>query len=273
MSLMKAIRAISSKILDLLGLIISTSSPQTSFDQKKPPRKIAVFTEGQTEQIFVEKLLAAMVGAKGLSIEARKSHGGRKFPRTSYLIRSTVPHEEVLYFAMIIDCGTDGRVTSDVREQYAGLIASGYEAILALRDVRPDFTLADVPRMKLAFSRVLPQHPIAPQLILAALEVEAWFLADHSHFARIDAVLTPQFIEVNLGVDPVSWAVEAIPAPADFLNQVYALAGLAYTKSGSEVKRTVDAMDFRLVLNDLPAMAPNFAPLKTALSEFFLART
>ncbi|WP_316230634.1 hypothetical protein [Bradyrhizobium sp. SZCCHNR1051] len=140
--------------------------------------------------------------------------------------------------------------------------------ILALRDVRPDFSLADVPRLKATFSRVVPNDPIAPQLILAALEIEAWFVADYSHFARIAPTLTPSYVRETLGIDLLTHLIEAIPEPAHLLNQIYMLAGVPYAKSASDAQRTIDALDFVVILNELPALAPNFAPLRDELSKF-----
>lgn len=75
----------------------------------------------KTEQIFIEKLLREMIGEKGLIIEARKAHGGRRYPRSTYLVRSPPPNQDARYFALIVDCGTDSRVTSDSRPRYGSL--------------------------------------------------------------------------------------------------------------------------------------------------------
>jgi hypothetical protein len=184
-------------------------------------------------------------------------------------VKTPSPNNETKYFALLWDCGTDGRVTSDLKDQYASLTSSGYTAILALRDVRPEFVLSDVPRMKAGFQSVLPKEPITPQLILAALEIEAWFIADHTHFGRIDPMLTPTHIQNAFGVDVTSAPIELIAEPATLLTNVYALAGATYTKSAADATRTVKALDLQLLLDELPMRAPNFSPLKRALRDFF----
>jgi hypothetical protein len=245
------------------------SSLQTSFTRKNSVSKIAIFTEGQTEQIFLERLLFEIVGRQGLVVHSKRAIGGSRFPRMTYDVSAPAPTRETRFLALIWDCSTDGRVTSDLRDRYQSLISSGYTTILAVRDVRPTFTLNDIPRMKAAFNGVLPKAPVAPQLILAALEVEAWFIADHSHFARIDPALTPSYVQRAIGIDLINQPVELVAEPATLLNDIYALVGATYTKSAADAARTVRALDFGLLLPQLPTRAPNFAPLQAALVDFF----
>jgi hypothetical protein len=197
--------------------------------------------------------------------------GGAKarFPRTTYDVRAPTPIPGARFFALIWDCSTDSRVASDVRDQYQGLVSSGYTSILALRDVRPDFTLADIPNLKSGFARAVPVGPVTPRLVLAALEIEAWFVAEYSHFARIDRTLTPPYVNSQLGIDLIKDPVEHIQQPATLLNQIYGLAGAAYQKSRADVTKTVQALDLELLMSQLPTRAPNFAPLQAELVEFF----
>lgn len=248
------------------------SSLPTLFGRNRSVRRIAIFVEGQTEQLFVEKLLTLFARNNDLTIESQKWFGGRRFPRIILSIRTSPPKREERYFALIFDCGTDGRVTSDVLDQYQSLVAKGYEAIVALRDVRPQFQAADVPKLKSAFSQSVPKHPITPLLVLAVMEIEAWFIADYSHFARIEASLTPQHVGQSLNIDFESHAIEGIAAPADLLEAVYALGGATYDKSAKDVDRTIEALDFDFLLSHLPTRAPNFEPLKHVLTEFFSGR-
>jgi hypothetical protein len=123
--------------------------------------------------------------------------------------------------------------------------------------------------MKNAFSSVLPAKPVVPLLILAALEIEAWFIADYSHFPRINRTLTPRNVKRALGIDIINQSVESIAEPATLLNDIYALRGLSYTKSAADATRTVAALDLNFLLDELPTLAPNFAPLRAELVEFF----
>jgi hypothetical protein len=187
----------------------------------------------------------------------------------TYVVSAPAQNNKAKFFALLWDCGTDGRVTSDVRDQYQSLVASGYTTILALRDVRPDFSLPDVPRLRAAFHTVLPKLPIQPQLFFAAQEIEAWFLAEYTHFERIDPALTVGRIRRDLQVDLITEAIELIAQPAVLLNDIYALAGGTYTKSASDAKRTVAALDLVLMRRHLPTRAPNFAAFLAALVDFF----
>jgi hypothetical protein len=110
--------------------------------------------------------------------------------------------------------------------------------------------------------------PITPKTG-SLFHAETQFIADHSHFARIDPTLTPPHINRALGIDLVNQPVELIQEPAALLNSIYGLAGALYTKSAADVRKTVQAINFSIILNELPARAPNFEPLKVALLHFF----
>lgn len=153
-------------------------------------RKLAVFVEGQTEQVFVERLLTEIAGRRSIRIETSQGSGGRKVQRIFLSQKSTPPHPTHRYYAMIYDCANDGCVVSDLRDNYANLVTSGYTAIVGIRDVFPR-PHDDIPQLEDAFKQVVPTQPVTPLLALGVMEVEAWFLAEHSHFARIHPQITP----------------------------------------------------------------------------------
>jgi hypothetical protein len=140
--------------------------------------------------------------------------------------------------------------------------------IVAIRDVAPNFSRNDIPKLAAAFKSVIVQNPVAPILVLATMETEAWFIGVHPHFERIDPVLTPQFIQQQIGVDVISGDIESIDRPAFILNSIYQLAGLNYTKSKADVERTVASFDFRFVRYELAARVPSFRPLIEVVESF-----
>src|SRR5947208_2376792 len=99
--------------------------------------KLAVFVEGQTEQIFVERLLYSVAGARNVHIDTVQAYGGRMLPRTFVEVQAHRPDPAKRYYAIIYDCMGDSRVLSDVREHYDSLVAQGFSDIIALRDVFP----------------------------------------------------------------------------------------------------------------------------------------
>lgn len=64
------------------------------------PKKIACFVEGQTEQIFVEKLFQEIAGYKKISIETYKFQGG-KTKRTIQPLKPSIV-EDAHFFYMIV---------------------------------------------------------------------------------------------------------------------------------------------------------------------------
>jgi len=95
--------------------------------------KLAIFVEGQTEQIFVEKLVRYLGSHRNISIQVQRLEGGSKNrPRTMINISGTDEVTNQEFLILIMDCGQDERVKSDIIERYNGLIASGYQAIIGI---------------------------------------------------------------------------------------------------------------------------------------------
>src|SRR4028119_235221 len=99
------------------------------------PKKIACFVEGQTEQIFVERLFQEIAGYKKISLETYKFQGGKANRIIQPLKLSTIKNAP--FFVLLYDCGNDAHVVSDIRKQHQSLIKNGYEKILGLRDLYP----------------------------------------------------------------------------------------------------------------------------------------
>lgn len=160
--------------------------------------KLAVFVEGQTEQIFVEKLVLAIGSDSNVRIVVERVRGGRRGePRRIVEIAGTGQGYE--FFVLIVDCGQDERVKSDIVDRYNGLVAASYKHIIGIRDVFPH-PRNEIERLRQGFEFRLQNDPIKPYLVLAIMETEAWFLAEHSHFPRIHASLTPERIQQEFGL-------------------------------------------------------------------------
>ena len=210
-------------------------------------RRFAFFVEGQTEALFVERLITEIVSEKNVQLEFIVGRGGRHSARS--FVRGEIrplnqPAAEPLVYVLIYISQNDNRVASDVRDQYDSLVKQGYDGILALRDVYPDFTLAEVPvlRSRLLFGQ--KTKPFPPTMLLAIMEIEAWFIAEHSHFVRLHPSLTDAEVEAQLGSPLAGLDVERLAHPAETLAQIYRRAGLGYGKTQSQVSRTLAALDF-----------------------------
>jgi hypothetical protein len=206
--------------------------------------RLAIFVEGYTEVVFVERLIEEIAGGKVL-IEQREIRGGTASKRTMRLIKATKPHTGQEYFVLLVDCGGDETVKTRIREEHETLTSKGYSEILGVRDVRPKFTHADIPKLEANLRKYIKTSLVPVQFILAIMEIEAWFLAETTHYARIDPAITPAAIKATLGFDPVNDDMELRLAPADDLNNCYAIGGKAYAKH--QAKDTVAALDYALI--------------------------
>ena len=203
--------------------------------------KLAIFVEGFTEAVFVEKLIVEIAGANKVLIEYREIRGGSKARRSMRLIRAAQPNTGQLFAVLIVDCGGDRLVKNRIVEEHENLTRVGYTKIIGLRDVRPDFEYDEIPRLEIGLRSYIKTSLIPVEFVLAVMEIEAWFLAEVDHFAKIDPAITLPAISSALGFDPTVEDVELRPKPAEDLQTCYALGGKSYRKGAA--KTTVDALD------------------------------
>lgn len=216
-------------------------------------RKIAIFVEGLTEQLFAEKLVTSLVADRVVSIELTRRVGN------FVQIKVNFGDDNADAFVLIADCASDGQVKTQIRDRYKTLVAAGYDAIIGLRDVYP-LERSDVPKLQAMLSVGIPEGPLVPEMFLAVMEVEAWFLAERTHFERIDKKLSEDFI-VDNGIDIVGTRSHDWDHPADTLDKIYQLAGARYVgrngkKIGRRLRRTVNALSFDEVCGECCVRVP-----------------
>jgi hypothetical protein len=234
-------------------------------------KKMAIFVEGLTELKFVDRLLREVIAERNLQIaHARASGGARGSGRVMSISALSEAHEARKYFFLIVDSGSDNRVGSDIRENYDSLAAQGYASIIGVRDVRPDFSLADLPKLRSRLCYRLKTKPIQVLFVLGVMEIEAWFLAEHSHFSRIHPEIKPLRIKEELGFDPIFDDMQLRANPAKDLSDSYALEGFAYTKRSANIQRTIDALDYAAIYCDHPKKFPDIDNIIRALEAFIL---
>jgi hypothetical protein len=208
-------------------------------------RKLAVFVEGYTEVVFMAKLVEEVAGKNNVLIEHREIRGGSTTKRTMRRIKAARPGTGQEYFVLIYDCGGDETVKKRILEEHQNLTKEGYSSIIGLRDVRPKFTHADIPKLEANLPKYVKTSLIPVVFVLAIMEIEAWFLAEATHYQKIDAAITVAAIKATLGFDPESDDMEQRLAPADDLNKCYAIGGKNYVKHRAQ--DTVDALDYALI--------------------------
>ena len=207
--------------------------------------RLAVFVEGHTEVVFVEKLIEEIAGTNNVLIEHREIRGGGKARRTFAQMKAAQADTGQEYYVLIVDCGGDGLVKSRILEEHQSLTNKGYLRIIGLRDVRGDFTHADIPRLEANLPKYVKTSLIPVDFILAIMEIEAWFLAEVTHFPKIHPAITVPAIKAALKFDLENDDLEKRLAPADDLNDCYAIGGRAYVKQRAQ--DTVNLLDYAII--------------------------
>jgi hypothetical protein len=107
--------------------------------------------------------------------------------------------------------------------------------------------------------------PIVVDFILSIMEVEALFLAEHSHFPRIDPAIIVPAIIAQLGFDPSNDDMQLRLTPAADLNDCYAIGGKSYEKGAAA---TCDVLDYAEVYLSLVSRFPELKRLCDILEDF-----
>lgn len=227
--------------------------------------KLAIFVEGHSELLFVRRLLQEVAGKNNVAIQSQQIFGGRSVPRRAIIIHAAQFAGNERYYILITNCGGDHQVAARIKEDHAKLSASGYTKIIGVRDVRPDFSILDIPRLERGLRLGVRADLISVDFVLSVMEIEAWFLSEATHFARIHPSLTVELIKNSLGFDPSADDMSSRPAPAKDLGDCYQLVGHSYRK-GSAV--TSDALDYAECYLTLPPRIPYLRKLVDSLDNF-----
>ena len=218
------------------------------------PKKLAIFVEGLTEQIFLRKLIEEIAGEKRIDVHALTY--GSKVIAALELTKKRLIRKDLKYFVLLMNCQNDEKVKSVVLEQRPYLVKAGYSLILGFRDLYPK-TLADLPMVKKKMAYGLPTAGVPTHIVLAVTEIEAWFLQDHTHYSKIDAALDHTKFKATFGFDPTVDSAEDVPWPSDLLHRIYRSVGKAYRKSRGQIQRTVSVLDYAEMYVTFPDRLPH----------------
>ena len=215
-----------------------------------------------TKQEFAVRLVSALVGNKGLHVVLGRQWKGK------VTITPIIPTGDIDFYVLIVDCANDGQVKTQIRDQYQTLVATGYTAIIGLRDVYP-LACSDIPQIQAHLSAGLPTGTVTPQMHLAVMEVEAWFIGETTHFARIDHALTVPFIVGN-GFDIVGNLADSWQHPAKVLDEIYRLVSKKYVDSRGQkrkrrVSRTINALSLDELYISVRKQLPAFDAFLTSI--------
>jgi hypothetical protein len=206
-------------------------------------KKVAIFVEGQTEQIFVKKLIERMVSPRAVTVTTYQLRGGAKHRRELILLETHSAAQQSNYYFEIYDCGNDSKVKDDIIENLPSMQSKGFSMIIGVRDVYPNNAKIAQLRKYLTFgiSASIPTH-----IVLAVNEVEAWFMAEEKHYAKIDPKLTLAKVNAIAEIDVSTDSTELIAHPTEKLQQIY-----NYSKRKNTVTRIVNALDYTSLYIDV----------------------
>ncbi len=214
--------------------------------------KLAVFVEGQTEQLFMQRLIQKIAGRRKVAIELRKGFfGGRSGRSRSLILLESPDVRGEQFFVLIVDSAAENRVASDIRDQYESLVNAGYSRVLGLRDVYPQ-SRSKIPLIRRAVERVLPKGSVTVDIVLAIMEIEAWFLAEYTHFEHLYPGITLDKVNTAIGDNAQTLDVENIAHPSETLNTVYQIVGRAYKKNKDRIERLVEKLDYARLYLEIP---------------------
>jgi len=186
-------------------------------------KKIAVFVEGQTEQVFVDELVRHIFGHTKVEIEELKFFGKEKTRRIR-TIRSVNTSSSAKYLFRVYDChggNENSTVKSDIREQYSKLLDESFSYVIGIRDVYP---LTDLNLLRYMMNIELPDNISLPvNIILADKEIKSWFLAEENHYPLIDELLNISHVNKIVGFDITTESTETIDQPSRTLKKVLLL--------------------------------------------------
>ena len=201
-----------------------------------------MFVEGQTEQIFSEKLIYEIMGNLEFSIENFKFKGGKTITRRPIWVTAKNTNENVDFYFVIYNCGGDNKVQSDIRERLDSLREESFSLVIGIRDVFPE---TDIAKLKTYLYFGFPSvSDVSIKIILADKETEAWFLAEETHYPKISNRISFKTANEITSIDVSKDDTEAIPHPSETLKQIYMKCGTTYDKSREKVQRTVNVLNF-----------------------------
>jgi hypothetical protein len=233
-------------------------------------KKVAFFVEGFTEQLFIENLLLEVFGNKKIAIEIKSISGGSRTPIKITSIATPSAQPGVGYYILIYNCGGENSIRSYISDQRKSLIKSGYSKIIGIRDVYPNFTHAEIPLLRYGLYFKLPQKAIPIVFVLGIMEIEAWFVAEETHYQRIDRALTVEFITKNYLFNPSTYNSELLNNPAIDLHNIYCLAGRSYKKKKkAQIRRTITNLDYLNVYFNVKDRIPSLNLLIAEIDQIF----
>jgi len=206
-------------------------------------KKVALFVEGQTEAIFVSEMIRHIFGENETQIIAHNMQ--RMYYKIT--IDTFQTDGDRKYYFLIYNCGSDEKVKSSILDNYHKLQQSGFISIIGLQDLfNPQRKKKgiDDDRFQKSINDNLPQG-IPIRIYFAVQEIEAWFIAEDTHYQRISSALTIDLVNSIAGINIQKDDTGKIAHPSVVLNKIYTAGGKkhGYSKNEYAVKSIVENID------------------------------
>jgi hypothetical protein len=202
-------------------------------------RKIAVFTEGETDMLFVRDMVMKIYDYQ-VNIECRKLVGDQTRNVDN---RHSYANAELTF--NMFSVGNDERVLANVKEREEGLWRQGYFCIIALRDMYSQEYTKRMNRIDEATIHAFlrgwqktVQGMAKPERIkihCAIMELEAWLLGMLHIFEKFDERLRRDNIIRNLRLDPFQDPERIFFKPANTVQNILAIVGEKKSHKALEV--------------------------------------
>ena len=133
------------------------------------------------------------------------------------LITAARPETGEKYYVLIYDCGGDEPVKARILEEHSNLTNKGYSAILGLRDVKPRFTHAEIPKLEADLPKDIQQSIDSGDLHPGRYGNRGVVPGrDHALLQKIDPAITLEAIRDRFQIQlrkPTTW--NSAPRPAE----------------------------------------------------------
>ena len=118
--------------------------------------KMAIFVEGYTEVVFVDRLIEMIANANSVRIEWRLLSGGTTCPRTSRQLKAAQPNTGQSHFVahLRLRRRRRGQDPHDLRISPTWP-KPAIRKIICIRDVYPKFKYEDIPALRSGLAEVM----------------------------------------------------------------------------------------------------------------------
>lgn len=246
-------------------------------------KKIAFYVEGQTELLFLNKLLIEIAGRMNVFIELQQFTGKEKKPKIVYP-KTRKKSETPTHYILIKDCMGDKNVKPRIIEEASNLFLNNYVKVIGLIDLYPSVSIDSITKYEDRLSNgemrngkmVVPPLPKNTHIIVVVREIEDWFLAECNHYHCIDNSVDIEKIFSIVGFNPcLGNLINRSTSAAQDLHDIYQLLNKKYmdskgNKPFTNVENVVECIDYANLYLNVRYKIPKLNDLMTEIEAFLV---